>query len=430
MNTLHLTKKYNVKVNDTQAIILGCFGVAAAKLWNVANYEKRNYKELGMDTFPDWYYQKKTLKDNFWYKNLPSQTAQDVFATLQESWKSFFELNKSKGVKNPKVPKFKGRDEKFNFVFLKDAIVRESEDTLRFSISKQLKKYLNEKYKIKNKFLYVKFKELPEQNIKQVEFKPISNNEFEVSIVYDYSELPPKEDNGRYLSIDVGVKNLLTCYDNYNKKSFIMSGKQLLSINRYFDKEIGKIQKVYYSQQSAKGIKYFKKSKRVSNLYKKRNKQVAHLLNCVTKYIVDYCIENHINTVVIGDITGIRENANMGKNNNQKFHKLPYALIMNKLKYKLTKYGISFEKQKENYSSQCSPFSESVSKKYAMPNKRVKRGLFIDNRIKMNADSVGAFNILRLYLKAKKITLALEPRGLSMVERISFDSKFGIKVSK
>lgn len=430
MNTLHLTKKYNVKVNDTQAIILGCFGVAAAKLWNVANYEKRNYKELGMDTFPDWYYQKKTLKDNFWYKNLPSQTAQDVLATLQESWKSFFELNKSKGVKNPKVPKFKGRDEKFNFVFLKDAIVRESEDTLRFSISKQLKKYLNEKYKIKNKFLYVKFKELPEQNIKQVEFKPISNNEFEVSIVYDYSELPPKEDNGRYLSIDVGVKNLLTCYDNYNKKSFIMSGKQLLSINRYFDKEIGKIQKVYYSQQSAKGIKYFKKSKRVSNLYKKRNKQVAHLLNCVTKYIVDYCIENHINTVVIGDITGIRENANMGKNNNQKFHKLPYALIMNKLKYKLTKYGISFEKQKENYSSQCSPFSESVSKKYAMPNKRVKRGLFIDNRIKMNADSVGAFNILRLYLKAKKITLALEPRGLSMVERISFDSKFGIKVSK
>ena len=88
------------------------------------------------------------------------------------------------------------------------------------------------------------------------------------------------------------------------------------------------------------------------------------------------------------------------------------------------------EKQKESYSSQCSPFSESVSKKYATPNKRVKRGLFIDNRIKMNADSVGAFNILRLYLKAKKITLTLEPKGLSMVERISFDSTFGVKVSK
>ena len=28
----------------------------------------------------------------------------------------------------------------------------------------------------------------------------------------------------------------------------------------------------------------------------------------------------------------------------------------------------------------------------------------------MNADSVGAFNILRLYLKAKKIMLTLEPK--------------------
>ena len=430
MKILHLTKKCNIKVNNTQAIILGCFGVAAAKLWNVANYEKKNYKELGMDKFPNWYYQKKALKDNFWYKNLPSQTAQDVLATLQESWKSFFELNKSKGVKNAKVPKFKGRDEKFNFVFLKDAIVRESEDTLRFTISKQLKKYLKEKHKIKNEFLYVKFKELPEDNIKQVEFKPISNNEFEVSIVYDYTELPPKEDNGRYLSIDIGVKNLLTCYDNYNKKSFIMSGKQLLSINRYFDKEISKIQKAYYSQQSAKGVKYFKNSKRVSNLYKKRNKQVAHLLHCVTKYVADYCMDNHINTVVIGDIAGIRDNANLGKNNNQKFHKLPYAQITNKLKYKLTKCGVSFATQKESYSSQCSPFSEGVSKKYATPKKRVKRGLFIDNRIKMNADSVGAFNILRLYLKAKKIVLTLEPKGLSMVKRINFDSKLGINVSE
>lgn len=427
---MYLTKKFNIKVNNTQAIILGCFGVAAAKLWNVANYEKKNYKELGLEKFPDWYYQKKMLKDNFWYKNLPSQTAQDVLATLQESWKSFFELKRSKGIENPNTPRFKGRDEKFNFVFLKDAIVREPQNTLRFSMPKQLKEYLREKHKIENKYLYVKFKNLPVEQIKQVEFKPISNRDFEVSIVYDYIEAEPKEDNNRYLSIDIGVKNLLTCYDNANQKSFIMSGKQLLSINRYFDKEIGKMQKVYYSQQSAKGIKHFKSSKRVSNLYKKRNKQINHLIHCVTRYVADYCMENKINTVVIGDITGIRDNAVFDKNNNQKFHKLPFAIIVQKLKYKLEKQGIVFVKQKESYSSQCSPFADGVSKKYATPNKRVKRGLFIDNMIKMNADSVGAYNILRLYLKSKKISLKLEPKGLSMVERISFDGIEGINVSE
>lgn len=427
---MHLTKKYNVSVNNKQAIILGCFGVAAAKLWNVANYEKRNYKELGMENFPNWYYQKKVLKNNFWYKNLPSQTAQDVLATLQESWKSFFELNKSKGVDDPKPPKFKGRDEKFNFVFLKDAIVRETEDTLRFSIPKQLKKYLLEKHKIKNNFLYVRFKELPKEKIKQVEFKPLSNKEFEVSIVYDFKEMEVKEDNQKYLSIDIGVKNLLTCYDNANKKSFIMSGSQLLSVNRYFDKKIGKIQQAYYSQQSAKGVKYFKKSKRISKLYTKRNKQVNHIVDCVTKFVADYCLEKQINTVIVGDITNIRENTNLGKVNNQKFHKLPFARIVEKLKYKLNKYGISIVKQKENYSSQCSPFAKGVGKKYATPGKRVKRGLFIDNRVKMNADSVGAYNILRLYLKSIKSSLELIPKDLSMVQRFNFDSRIGIKVSE
>ena len=28
--------------------------------------------------YPDWYYQKKTHKGNLWYKQLPSQTAQET----------------------------------------------------------------------------------------------------------------------------------------------------------------------------------------------------------------------------------------------------------------------------------------------------------------------------------------------------------------
>ena len=70
-----------------------------------------------MDTFPDWYYQKKALKDNFWYKNLPSQTAQDVLATLQESWKSFFELNKSKELKILRFLNLKGEMKSLILVF-------------------------------------------------------------------------------------------------------------------------------------------------------------------------------------------------------------------------------------------------------------------------------------------------------------------------
>lgn len=47
------------------------------------------------------------------------------------------------------------------------------------------------------------------------------------------------------------------------------------------------------------------------------------------------------------------------------------------LEYKLKMYGIRLEKQKESYSSQCSPVSPEVSKKYAEPSNRKKRGLYM-----------------------------------------------------
>jgi len=117
-NALYLTKKIIYKPTEQELNILNAFAFSSAKLWNIANYEKKNYIELGFSSFPNWYDQKKRLKDEFWYKNLPSQTAQDVLDRLQKSWKSFFELQKSKGIKNPKPPRFKEKNSLFNFTFL------------------------------------------------------------------------------------------------------------------------------------------------------------------------------------------------------------------------------------------------------------------------------------------------------------------------
>ena len=79
-----LVRKCVVYDPDSEAI-LKHMSYSAAKLWNVGNYEKRNYRLLGMERFPDWYDQKRRLKANFFYKNLPSQTAQDVLQELQEA---------------------------------------------------------------------------------------------------------------------------------------------------------------------------------------------------------------------------------------------------------------------------------------------------------------------------------------------------------
>ena len=221
----------------------------------------------------------------------------------------------------------------------------------------------------------------------------------------------PLPDNGRYLSIDLGLHNLMTCYDSTNGDTFIV-GRKYLSICNYYNKEIARVQSQWSSMQSEKGIKYPKSSKHIQQIHKKKNNSINDYLHKVTRYIVSYCVENQINTVVIGDITNIRKDNDLGNVTNQKLHSLPFAKIYMMLQYKLKMKGITLVKQSEAYTSQTSPLSRDVSKESAQKSNRIKRGLYKDGDKIWNADCVGAYNILRLHLSAKKINEELDPNEL------------------
>ena len=96
-------KETKLKLEKKEANIVGHLCYAAFKLWNILNYERLHYEELGLKEYPDWYYQKNKHKDNFFARNLPSQTAQEVAKLLDKSWKSYFALLKSGGINNPPI---------------------------------------------------------------------------------------------------------------------------------------------------------------------------------------------------------------------------------------------------------------------------------------------------------------------------------------
>ena len=56
---LLLSRKHLVRDDEVNSKILRHMGYVAYKLWNVGNYEKRNYQELKPEKYPDWYEQKK-----------------------------------------------------------------------------------------------------------------------------------------------------------------------------------------------------------------------------------------------------------------------------------------------------------------------------------------------------------------------------------
>ena len=230
--------------------------------------------------------------------------------------------------------------------------------------------------------------------------------------VYEVADMVFLPDNGKYLSIDLGVKNPFTCYDSITSSSFII-GRDYKAICHKYDKLIARYQSICELQQAAAGIKYPKPSKRVLMLYKKKRHCINDYFHKCTRYIVSYCKEYDIHTVVIGDITNIRDGKDLGDANNQTFHALPYKKIYGMLEYKLAMEGIRLIVIKEAYSSQCSPLLENVCKAHAVKNNRKTRGLYVDNNYIWNADSVGAFNILRLYFIKENKIINFKPKHLS-----------------
>lgn len=406
-----LSHKTSVKVNDVYSNLIGHMCYAAYKLWNVCNYERHHYKEVelpeGID-YPDWYYQKKAHKDDLWYKQLPSQTAQEVCKLLDKSWKSFYVLNKTHGIENPNPPRYKHKPTAITY--MQNGIAHDNgSDTVKLTISRSLKKYMSDTYDIHEDFIYLEnqlFKSM--DTIKQIKIYPPDNGTCDIIVVYEMKDIPMLKDNGKYLSIDLGIHNLMTCFNSETGETFII-GRKYLSICNYYAKEIAHVQSKWASIQSAKGIKYPKGSNHISRLYKKRNDTILDYLHKVTRYIVSYCKENNIDTVVIGDVKGIRKDTNFKSKTNQKLHALPYKKIYVMLEYKLALEGIILIRQKEAYSSQCSPLSPKVNKANATKNKRIKRGLYVDGNYSWNADVVGAYNILRLYLKTIDKTIKVIP---------------------
>lgn len=283
---------------------------------------------------------------------------------------------------------------------------------MRLSLPKQLKIYMEERYGIHARFLYLEnaiFRNM--DHIKQIRIALPQNGVCETIVVYEREDTELKPDNGHYLSIDLGLHNLMTCYDLGNGSSFIL-GRKYLSLCHYYHKEIARVQSQWYSQQARQGIRYPKTSGHIRRLHRKKRHAVKDYLHKITRYIVGYCREKEITCVILGDIHNIRQGKDLGHKVNQKLHELPYEKLTGMLEYKLRLYGIRLIKQEESYTSQCSPLSREVSRSCAEPSNRKKRGLYCDEAGNYNADAVGAFNIMRKYLCVIKSKREVSVTGL------------------
>jgi putative transposase len=225
-------------------------------------------------------------------------------------------------------------------------------------------------------------------------------------VVYEIPEVPIKK-NPEMMAVDLGIINLFGTV-NTRGNSAIYSGKQALASQHYFNKEIAKV-------QSKTMIQHRKKhSKAISNMHRKKSAQINQIIHTHTSRIIEDAKRKKVGLIISGDIKNIRVNANHGRINNQKLHSWAFAKSLTQLEYKAKLAGIRFDKISERDTSKTCPNCGIVKK-----SNRKYRGLYrCKCGIQMNADIVGATNILKKYLQENNISRSIGSVAEPLIWRV------------
>ena len=165
------------------------------------------------------------------------------------------------------------------------------------------------------------------------------------------------------------------------------------------------------------------------NITRKRNNKINDYINKVCKYIINHCLMNKIDAIILG----YNKNINIGRRNNQNFVNIPFYKIKENLKYRSELNNIELIIQEESYISKANfinndyipvyaeegirTVDEKVElKKIRFSGRRPKRGKYIftnnsSSRFKVNyinVDMNGSLNIMRKYLNRSKVVNSMK----------------------
>ena len=193
-------------------------------------------------------------------------------------------------------------------------------------------------------------------------------------------------------AIDLGIDNFATVvtYGANHARPLIITGKGIKSYNKNFNKRLAK------ARSDAMKCNGQHTTKRIKQLYNKRDRVYKDFYHKASKAITDYLKENEVHTLFIGYNKGWKNESQLSKQVNQTFIQIGHYEFVQILTYKAEEAGITVKMVSEEYTSGTSfldgeePTQENYNK-----NRRVHRGLFISNNgIEINADVNAAYQIL------------------------------------
>lgn len=342
------------------------------------------------------------------------QSVQQILRKVHSSFDSFFKAikdykkNKSNYTGRPKLPRYKSS--KYDELIITNQNFKQNDKVLNF------KGYLKD----------LSFTMYNKGKANQVMFK-YNGIDIDVYIIYDDCKalinkevVDYIEDDSRIISIDLGLNNLVTITNNIGIRSIIINGKGLKSKNIYYNYQIGKYQSILATVNQKDKEKKSYKSNRLTRLRVKRNNIMNDYIHKTTRYIINYCKENNIDTIVIGNNKFQKQNKRKKQLKGLKnFVQVPIKRIIEQLKYKLEYENIRLIETEESYTSKTSFLDNEIPNKETVPRgKRIKRGIFKrPNGEYVNADVNGSLQILSKVISTRlleKLRLVVSSNGLAL----------------
>lgn len=380
---MQLVEQHIVRKSDSRFALIDAASFASKNLYNAALYLVRQsfifeHRYLPFETV---YHQ---MKNHEAYHALPTKVAQQVLRLLDKNWQSYFAAceayreDPSKFRRHPKLPHYKPRTAGRNVLVytiqalsrpgLKQGLIQPS----RLPITIQTKQ---------TRIACVRI-------VPHISF-------YVVEVIYERQEAPASGNPALYAAVDIGVDNLAAITSN--KKGFVpqlVNGRPIKSTNRFYNKRRAELQEALGHEGT---------TARMERLTGKRTRCINHYLHAASKTIIALLVREGIGTLVIGKNPGWKQEAELGRINNQHFVQLPHARFIGMLEYKAKLAGVRFLLQEEGYTSKASfldgdPMPTYDPKRKEVPSfsgKRLERGLYQakDGRT-LNADVNGSYNIL------------------------------------
>ncbi|PSB48534.1 transposase [Cyanosarcina cf. burmensis CCALA 770] len=391
-----LTQTVRLKLDESEQEILKTLCRLSKNLFNVGLYAVKQYffQERKYLSYESAYH---LCKQNENYQLLATDCGQQTLKYVDRCFKAFFKLlsmrQEGSYTAIVKIPKYLPKDGFFPLVIPIRARHDFAKDNWKLLIP------TSRQFRRDNGFVYITIPEnIRHYRIKEIRILPKQRGRFfDIAFVYESQDEIVKTNPTAAIGIDFGLNNLATVVSTTGE-SLIVDGKHIKSVNQWFHKRISHLRS-HKDKQGIKGL-----TEQEAWLSYRRSNQIRDYLSKSARYIIDFCIQRQIGTIVVGYNPTLKQGINLGTRSNQNFTQIPIFTLRAKLESLCARYMINYVEQEESYTSQSSFLDNDPLPVYNADNpttvkfsgKRIKRGLYRTKKGHLiSSDANGAANILR-----------------------------------